>query len=103
MTDTQLCVNGDTLSLNNDQYLHINKVEVFTGDDDYNETDLIEVETINEKLIAKKTLTESVRPSKYRLRGEPGIRLLVASESGPRYRVTIAHHKGNIIISSELV
>lgn len=91
----------DTLSIDNEKYLHIKKVEVFTGDDDYNETDCVEVESHKENLLIKQLLTRKNKPSTYRLRGEPGIRVFVEGENGKNYIVTVAHHKGNIQVSAK--
>jgi hypothetical protein len=91
----------DTLSIDNEKYLHIKKVEVFTGDDDYNETDCIEVQSEKENLLIKQLLTRKNKPSNHRLRGEPGIRVFVCGENGKHYILTVAHHKGNIQVSAK--
>lgn len=100
MRDAHLRID-DTIFINESNYLHINRVEIFTGDDDYNETDIIEVHTSNNKLVAKKLLTETIRSTKYRVRGEPGIRLFIDSENGEGFLLTICHHKGNIHVATE--
>lgn len=91
----------DTLSLDDEKYLHIKKVEVFTGDDDYNETDCIEVQSQKENLLIKQLLTRKNKPSSHRLRGEPGIRVFVQAENGKHYIVTLAHHKGSIHVTAK--
>jgi hypothetical protein len=100
MKDVHLRVD-DTLSLDNEKYLHIKKVEVFTGDDEYNETDCIEVEAHKGNLLIKQMLTRKNKPSCHRLRGEPGIRVHVAGENGKQYILAVAHHKGNIQVSAK--
>jgi hypothetical protein len=91
----------DTLSIDNEKHLHIKKVEVFTGDDEYNETDCIEVQSEKENLLIKQLLTRKNKPSEHRLRGEPGIRVFVRGENDKGYILTIAHHKGEIHISAK--
>lgn len=103
MKDAHLRVDDDALSINNNDHLHLEKVELFTGDDDYNETDLLEahVHRPTTKLVIKKTLSDVLKPSPYRLRGEPGIRAHIKSEDGRTYVLTLAHHKGNILVSAK--
>lgn len=93
----------DTLFINNEKHLHIGVVEVFTGDDEYFETDCVEIESENDTLHVKQILTRRNRPSCYRLRGEPGIRAHIMDESGRRYILTIAHHKGSVHINAKEV
>jgi hypothetical protein len=91
----------DTLSINNEKHLHVERVEVFTGDDEYNETDSVEITSHNELLLIKQLLTRRNKPSSHRLRGEPGIRMFLSSESGDGFVLTLAHHKGSIHVSAK--
>lgn len=100
MKDAQLRVD-DTLLINNENYLHIDCVEVFTGDDEYNETDCVEILPNNDQLLIKQILTRKNKQSEYRLRGEPGVRLFLSGEGGSSFVLTIAHHKGNIHVSAK--
>jgi hypothetical protein len=100
LKDAHLSVD-DTIRINNENYLHIQKVEVFTGDDDYNETDCVEVSSHKEQLLIKQLLTRKSKPSSHRLRGEPSVRLFLDSEDGKKYILTVAHHKGSIHVSAK--
>jgi len=103
MKDAKLCVD-DTLVIDDNEHFHISKVEVFTGDDDYNETDCIEVQSRGgdkPELLIKQLLTRKNKPSPNRLRGEPGVRLHIEGENGKHYIVTLAHHKGTISTSAK--
>jgi hypothetical protein len=100
MDDAALRVN-DTLSINNEEHLHVERVEIFTGDDEYNETDSVEITSHNDLLLIKQVLTRRNKPSSYRLRGEPGIRMFLNGESGEQFVLTLAHHKGSIHVSAK--
>ena len=87
----QLVIDG----LNN---FHIKKVEVFTGNDDYQETDSIEVVAKGEKLEAKQLLTKTIRPSPDRIRFEPGVRLHLEIEGTEEILIlSLCHHKGCVL------
>lgn len=89
--------NGDAIEIQNQNNFHIIGIEVFTGDDDANETDLVEITTANNKLVVKKTLSEVLRKSKTRLRGEPGVRIYLEGEGSKNWVLSIGHHKGSIL------
>jgi len=91
----------DTLLINNEKQLHVERVEVFTGDDDYNETDSVEVTAHSDQLLIKQLLTRRNKPSDFRLRGEPGVRLFLACESGKNFILTLAHHKGSLHVQAK--
>lgn len=91
----------DTLLINNEKHLHVKHIEVFTGDDDYNETDCVEVQAHNDLLLIKQLLTRRNKPSSHRLRGEPGVRMFLESENGKQFVITLAHHKGSIHVSAK--
>lgn len=88
----QLCVNGEP-------NFHINEIEVFTGDDDYNETDCVQLKSISEKLQVTLASPLTNKKSPYRLRNEPGVRIKFTSEDDQKLRtLLICHHKGGIYI-----
>lgn len=94
---------SDMLFINGDNYLHIDAVEIFTGNDDHQETDCVEIHAGGENLIVKQLLTKAIRKSKYRLREEPGIRIFITSEAGENFIVSLSPHKGNIRVDVEEV
>jgi hypothetical protein len=101
MKQTKLSVNHGALTINNCDHLHISQIDVFTGDDNYIETDSIEVTTTKEKLCVKQLLTTHPVKSEMRIRNEPGCRIHIDSEEGTRFLLTVSHHKGSIQISTK--
>lgn len=103
MKDVNASISSGYLEVGDYDYFHISHVEVFTGDDDYNETDCIEVCASEKKLIAKQTLTPVLRPSKDRIRFEPGVRIYLSTEvpGEAGYILTICHHKGRVNVRCE--
>lgn len=94
----------DVLSLNDNSEItinsirefsnfHVEKVEVFTGDDNFHETDCVEIHAKDKKLLVKKHL-EYFEESNFRLRSEPGVRIYLNSEDGVSFYIEFAHHKG---------
>lgn len=82
---------------------HIISVTVLGGDDNYNINSKVELMSD-----AEGTLTMSVgqlpikEKSKYRLRGEPAVRLNCMDEDQTPFTVTISHHKGSIYIDKRV-
>lgn len=95
LDDNIFSVSGGKLTLKKDQKLHITRVEVFTGDDEYLETDCIEVTASQEKLRIKKYL-EHLVPVTMRIRSELGMRVYFSSENGNNYYFQMGHHKGSV-------
>ena len=86
------------------EYGHIYKVEVFTGDDDYQETDcIVATHGANDQLHLARRLEPKIIHSDLRLRGEPGVRVFINSEEGPSVYVRIGHHKGQIFLTCHTV
>lgn len=81
------------------QNFHITKVEVFTGDDNYQETEGFSiVPGENGKLKGTKFQHLEPKPKNtHRLRDEPAVRIFLESENlGSTRVIEIAHHKGEI-------
>ena len=86
------------------QHFHIEKIEVFTGDDESKETELIEITTnasyLNPKLIAVRK-PKHKKLASGRLRGEPGVRIYLLSEDTHNtYCLEFYHHKGSVGFNS---
>lgn len=88
----------NNITINDHKHLHVRAVDVFTGDDDYNETDLVEITTVSNKLVVKKTLSDVVKKSELRIRGEPGVRMYLESEDQESFILSIGHHKGQLLV-----
>jgi hypothetical protein len=108
MQDNQVITDEGPLSviLNTDgksetvSNFHIKSVEVFTGDDSYNQTFSITTQVgINGALV--QSMDSRKLDSKYRLRDEPAARILLESEDGPRIVLSVCHHKGQVYIDAE--
>ena len=100
--DACLSVQGKTLNINDFNNFHIQQIEVFTGNDDNQETDCIEVYAKGDRLVAKQLITNSITKSLERIRYEPGVRIHLQCEtSNPGITesivLTICHHKGNVV------
>lgn len=120
-----ICLKGGSLSKSNDilriipnfdyyainlsdefelDHLHIKKVEVFTGPDNGEETELISITTIDNYFDPKlKALVKKNHHKKAngRLRGEPCVRLYIDNEENhSTYVLEIFHHKGTVIIKN---
>lgn len=94
----QISFNKNMLVIGGRNSFHIKKVEVFTGDDNYLETDCIDIVTSGGKLEARHLLTNNLKRSEERIRFEPGIRLHLQIEGTDRIVIlSICHHKGSII------
>ena len=89
------------LKIGNNEHFHIHKVEVFTGDDDYVETECASIEVKNQKLKISKMVDHN-QECVFRPRHEPGVRLFLKCEDdGLSYVVTICHHKGLVMTTSK--
>lgn len=90
---------------------HCTAVDVYTGNDDAEQTDCIEVLPCSKNkgsLEVSRKLNRGKIGLPTRIRGEVGVRLFLESEhSGDVFCVDIAHHKGRIEIytqqASELI
>ena len=82
---------------------HIEKVEVFTGNDRGEETDSIEIRpmlSVPNKLEILHKFIGRPRDIGYRVRGEPSVRLFLRSEETHKLlTLTICHHKGRQMLS----
>lgn len=98
MRERQLSFNHEQLVIDGYNNFHIKKVEVFTGNDDYQETDSIEVVSKGDRLEAKQLLTKTVKPSSERIRFEPGVRLHLELEGTEEILIlSLCHHKGCVV------
>lgn len=95
-----LKIEAGTLKIGESEWFHIKEIEVFTGDDEWNETDSISIVTDKDKLrLSKKVYMNPVR-TKCRVRNEPAVRLHIESELDHHiHKIEISHHKGQIRIS----
>ena len=90
----------ECLKIKDEQNFHIFKVEVFTGDDSYHETDSYTLSNKQEnpdelELVQQKPITP--KKSDYRIRNEPGVRIhLVPENVNDRFVLEICHHKGSV-------
>lgn len=94
--------NEEPLQINEDIHLHIESVEVFTGDDDYKETDRLIIDVKKDENgpqleVARKVYMRPQSSGK-RLRFEPGVRINISSEHGEEYALIFSHHKGSILV-----
>jgi len=94
--------NTKPLKIGNNEHFHINRVEVFTGEDDYVETECISVEVTNHNKLRVSKVIDHNEACSFRPRFEPGVRLFLKCEDdGADYIVTICHHKGSVLFTSE--
>jgi len=87
------------------EHLHIEKVEVYTGDDEYMETDSFAIESDKDnkgKLIIRNSFQGKTEASA-RIRFEPGVRLFLSAEDGGHFVLDIRHHNGSIITSVDKI
>ncbi len=107
-----LFINGDTdqkgrfsgmLQVGHDTNMHIQKVHVFTGGDDYEESDTVSVTPAGDGKLAVARINRSGFPTMTRIRGEPAVRLYLDMENGEAAVITISHHKGNIFFHADEV
>lgn len=80
---------------------HVTKMEIYTGDDDYNETDCLVVTEKLGSLEAQQRVFPKTRKSKNRIRHELGVRIFLMSENGHLYCLDICHHKGTLVFQVE--
>lgn len=76
---------------------HINSIEVYTGGDDYTETEMVTVSVVNHKLKLQKEI-DHFSKSENRARFEPCARIYVDTECGNRHCLHIYHHKGSVYV-----
>jgi hypothetical protein len=87
----------------NDNF-HIEEVKVFTGDDQYTETDAYVLRNNKrrpEQLDVMNMIPRSDARTEFRLRHEPAVCLTLSVENDPDKKVylTVAHHKGCVRLS----
>lgn len=76
--------------------IHINSVEIFTGGDDYKQTDSVIIKVLGDKLNIQNNHKKNTE-TPTRIRMEPGLKIHLSDETdGPGYILTLSHHKGNI-------
>ena len=97
---SNVSISDNTLQIGDSDYFHVEKIEVFTGDDSYNETDCAEITSISNKLKIARLVDHSAR-SNFRLRHETGVRIFLEAEDGGRFCLTVCHHKGMIQLVTE--
>lgn len=84
------------IKIGNSENFHVQEVQVFTGNDDYRETEMYSHKMEGEKLKCLKALDHD-QLSPYRTRYEPAVKMILKSEEDHElYQVTISHHKGRI-------
>lgn len=91
----------EALEINEFSRFHIGKLEVFTGDDDQQESECYIVESKKESLVLSKRIEPLRVGSGYRIRNEPGVRIFLKSEDGPSFIIQLCHHKGNVFLDVE--
>lgn len=93
--DNQLIIGGQ-------EYFHITDLEVFTGNDHYQETDTygVKPDRLNRgKLTVSQRVRNGAVNHRRRIRYEPGVRIFLESEQNPfeAFCLEIVHHKGQIM------
>lgn len=78
---------------------HIESVEMFTGNDEGEETDNYSAISKNCELKIARRIVPAAVKIPFRVRGEPGVRVNFVQECGTRqFTMTICHHKGSIFL-----
>ena len=103
-------VNGDndvkgqffgTLQVGHEEYMHIQKIRVFTGGDDYEESSTVEIKGDGKGGLISAFLDRSGLPTVTRTRFEPGVKIYLDMENGEAAVVTISHHKGQVMVHAQ--
>lgn len=84
-------------------YMHIDQVEVFTGDDNGKETDCYSFQVkhkVEPELVIHRRVIPKVIKATSRLRSEPGVRITLRPERPEDALITIevVHHKGRVYV-----
>lgn len=99
MSNTFTITNGYLEDIGHGNNFHIKELEVFTGDDDYQETACYKVTEKDNDLVMYKRTNPEVVKSLLRIRHEPGVRVYLESETDDaEYYLQICHHKGCVCI-----
>jgi len=95
----QLSILNGSIQIGEQQNFHVSHLEVFTGDDDYNETSCYRVDADpNSTLTISNRVEPKIQKVPYRLRNEPGVRIFLKSEWGDDFVLQVCHHKGSILV-----
>ena len=89
------------LNLGQESGLHIKSIDIFTGDDEYKETECVSVTSKGSSLLMSRRIEPKETESQFRLRNEPGVRLFIEGEYGGQYVISVNHHKGAIYFKLE--
>jgi hypothetical protein len=104
--DKSIKIDCGTFTIDGKSHFHVKKIEAFTGGDDYEETDCVEITTESRNRLKLARVVEHSKKSSYRSRYEPAVRLFLACEEidsaeTVSYVLTISHHKGSLCIDAE--
>lgn len=105
MHELKVEIDNGRFTIGGVENFHVEAVDVFTGDDDYMETDrysLTPDELNKTKLVVGHVMREGKvkSPGGFRVRHEPGVIMNLVSEDGNEYSLIISHHKGGLMIKA---
>ena len=102
LREVGLKLDGPILSATDCDNMHVKSVHVFTGDDESNLTEYIELSSEDHKIHQIKhphVCEKYAAPT--RMRNELGVTVILVDEmSGHEVAITLSHHKGSIFLSS---